>query len=160
MPFDTKPIKMTVYSFIRILIFVGAIYVMIVYVIPAWRGAYHLYALGDKPDLISVTVQDQGIGLSFPPLAATINTTNDTRSFLWFYGRVLRTRRHTELHAHAAAAFKYRHRRDTRSKRNFFDRCRALTRIPNCGAKNAPLTILPRHATALYTPGRFELMVL
>jgi len=88
MPFDSKPIKMTFYAILRILICFAGFYVLLWLVIPAWRGAYDLYILKETPDVLKVTVQDQGQGLSFPPLAAPINTA-DLKSFFWFYGHTL-----------------------------------------------------------------------
>jgi hypothetical protein len=90
MPFDTKPVKMTFYSVLRVLVFIAGIYLISVEVLPAWRGAYDLYVLGKKPDSLKVVIQDQGLGLSFPPLVAAINTPGDENSFVWFYGRTLR----------------------------------------------------------------------
>jgi hypothetical protein len=89
MPFGTKPVKMTFYAILRILICLAGLYLFVALVIPAWRGAYDLYVVKDTPDVLSVTVQDQGQGLSFPPLAAPINTTGDSQSFIWIYGYTL-----------------------------------------------------------------------
>jgi hypothetical protein len=90
MPFDAKPMKMTFYSVLRVLVFIAGIYLMSVEVLPAWRGAYHLYVIGEKPESLKVVIQDQGLGLNFPPLVAAINTPGDENSFVWFYGRALR----------------------------------------------------------------------
>jgi hypothetical protein len=88
MPFDTKPVKMTFYAILRVLICLAGFYVFVSLAIPAWRGAYDLYVAKDNPDVLNVVVQDQGLGLSFPPIAAAINTV-DLKNYTWFYGRTL-----------------------------------------------------------------------
>src|SRR5262249_22305260 len=89
MPFDTKPKKMMIYALLRVAIFAAGLYLIVIYLLPAWRGAYEMYFFSATPDVVSIVVQDQGSALSFPPLVGAINTPGDAQTFLWFYGRVL-----------------------------------------------------------------------
>jgi hypothetical protein len=89
-PFSTNPTRAVFYLTLRILLFIGGLYGFVIFVFPAWQGAYELYLRGQRPDVLNIIVQDQGLGLSIPALGAPINTPNDNQTFIWLYGRTLR----------------------------------------------------------------------
>jgi len=86
MPFDEKPTKMMIYAALRVVVSIVGIYVLIAYVVPTWRGAYELYALGTPPDTVTDVIEHQGSGLSFVPLAGTVKLRGHADEFLWVYG--------------------------------------------------------------------------
>jgi hypothetical protein len=89
MPFNAKPVKMTFYSALRVVVFMAGIYLVFMDVLPAWRGAYDLYVTGNKPEVFTGLIDRQGSGLSFVPLVGGIQLRGYPDEFTWFYGHYL-----------------------------------------------------------------------
>lgn len=89
MPFEARPVDMSIYSVLRVLIFIAGLYLFLIYVLPVWRGAFNIYVEGGKPDAYTAQLDQQGSGLSFVPLVGGITMLGQPDEFTWFYGHYL-----------------------------------------------------------------------